>query len=56
MRHLSRVEAVEWWKLPPGAAFARKPLDYVQAWTDDGAAFVEIDRNTGAMKIRGWFD
>jgi protein ImuB len=56
VRHLSRVEAVEWWKLPPGASFTRKPLDYVQAWTDDGAAFVEIDRTTGAMKIRGWFD
>lgn len=56
VRHLTRLEAVEWWKLPPGAALARKPLDYVQAWTDDGAAFVEIDRATGAMKVRGWFD
>ena len=60
VRHLSRLEAVEWWKLPPAsspdAVPARKPLDHVQAWTDDGAAFVEIDRNTGAMKVRGWFD
>jgi protein ImuB len=56
VRHLTRLEAVEWWKLPPGGDIARKPLDYVQAWTDDGAAFVEIDRTTGAMKIRGWFD
>ena len=56
VRHLTRLEAVEWWKLPPGATLARKPLDYVQAWTDDGVAFVEIDRATGAMKVRGWFD
>lgn len=57
VRHLARLEAVEWWKLPPAApAEGRKPIDYVQAWTDDGAAFVEIDRATGAMKVRGWFD
>lgn len=60
VRHLSRVEAVEWWKLPPRAPdegpAGRRPIDYVQAWTDDGAAFVEIDRGTGAMKVRGWFD
>lgn len=67
LRHLARLEAVEWWKLPPAMSprvrggpcaepESRKPLDYVQAWTDDGAAFVEIDRATGAMKVRGWFD
>ena len=48
MRHLSRVEAIEWWRRPPtesgSSASRRRPLDYVQAWTDDGAAFVEIDR------------
>lgn len=59
-RHLSRVESVEWWKtLPsaPGDASARRgAVDYVQAWTDDGAAWIEIDRATGAMRVRGWFD
>lgn len=57
VRHLARLEAVEWWKQPPReGGHARKPVDYVQAWTDDGSAFVEIDRTTGAMKVRGWFD
>ncbi|MFO0741874.1 MAG: DNA polymerase Y family protein [Labilithrix sp.] len=57
VRHLARLEAVEWWKQPPReGGHTRKPVDYVQAWTDDGSAFVEIDRTTGAMKVRGWFD
>lgn len=62
VRHLTRLEAVEWWKLPPkpvsseSGSASRRPVDYVQAWTDDGSAFVEIDRTTGAMKVRGWFD
>ena len=57
-RHLARVEALEWWKEAPTAnARARAPLDYVQAWIEDGgAAWVAIDRATGAMTIRGWFD
>jgi protein ImuB len=56
VRHLARLEAVEWWKTAPGVQLPRRPLDYVQAWTDDGAAFVEIDRATGGMRVRGWFD
>ncbi|MBX3208443.1 MAG: DNA polymerase Y family protein [Labilithrix sp.] len=60
-RHLSRVESVAWWKTAPasapGAANAKRgAVDYVQAWTDDGAAWIEIDRATGAMRVRGWFD
>ena len=55
-RHLSRVEALEWWRETPGAAHRRSAVDYVQAWTDDGAAFLEIDRTTGATRVRGWFD
>ena len=56
LRHLSRVEALEWWKTIPGASHRRSAVDYVQAWTDDGAAWVEIDRTSGAMRVRGWFD
>lgn len=56
MRHLSRVEALEWWKELPGTSHRRSAVDYVQAWTDDGAAWVEIDRASGAMRVRGWFD
>lgn len=63
-RHLSRLEAVEWWKAAPqeksgeanGSGSRRGAVDYVQAWTDDGAAWIEIDRTTGAMRVRGWFD
>ncbi len=54
-RHLSRVSAVEWWKMVPGAP-RRGAIDYVQAWTDDGAAWVEIERRTDALAVRGWFD
>jgi len=56
LRHLSRVEALEWWKTLPGGSHRRSAIDYVQAWTDDGAAWVEIDRTNGAMRLRGWFD
>ncbi len=76
LRHLSRVETLEWWKECPGASHDRGPgrgadergrgaargrdnrnaVDYVQAWTNDGAAWVEIDRASGAMRVRGWFD
>ncbi len=61
-RHLARLEAIEWWKLPPPAALGGSPtrssrrVDYVQAWTSDGEAWVEIDRTTGATRVRGWFD
>ncbi len=54
-RHLSRVSAVEWWKAPPGAS-KRSAIDYVQGWTDDGAVWAEIERATGNLFIRGWFD
>jgi hypothetical protein len=33
-----------------------KGSDYVYAWVEDGAAWVEIDRASGAARIRGWFD
>lgn len=60
VRHLSRVEAVDWWKKLPSRA-PKKGVDYVYAWVDDvdrsGApAWVEIDRANGAARVRGWFD
>lgn len=55
VRHLSRVEAVDWWKHLPGEG-PKKGVDYVYAWVDDGAAWVEIDRSSGAARVRGWFD
>ena len=57
-RHLARVESLEWWKTTPtiDPSASRSPVDYVQAWTEDGAAWVAIDRRNGAMTIRGWFD
>jgi protein ImuB len=58
-RHLSRIESVEWWKVPPDKpleARERQPVDYVQAWTDEGAAWVEIDRAKNVARIRGYFD
>jgi protein ImuB len=63
VRHLSRLEQVDWWKRLPAegdhaahAAHGKRGVDYVQAWVDEGAAWVEIDRTTGAARIRGWFD
>ena len=55
VRHLSRIEAVDWWKHLPGEG-PRKGVDYVYAWVDEGAAWVEIDRASGATRVRGWFD
>ena len=55
VRHLSRVEAVDWWKHLPGEG-PKKGVDYVYAWVDEGAAWVEIDRASGAARVRGWFD
>lgn len=55
VRHLSRLESVDWWKRLPGEG-PRKGVDYVHAWVDEGAAWVEIDRVTGAARVRGWFD
>jgi len=54
VRHLSRQEAVEWWKRVPGSRIAS--VDHVHAWIADAAAWVEIDRTTGAARVRGWFD
>ena len=55
VRHLSRAEALEWWKQMPedkrlGA------VDHVYAWVADAAAWVEIDRRSGQARVRGWFD
>ena len=55
VRHLARLEAVDWWKHLPGEG-PKKGVDYVYAWVDDGAAWVEIDRSSGAARVRGWFD
>ena len=61
VRHLSRVELVDWWKHSPsvgglGGESPKRGVDYVHAWVDEGAAWVEIDRATGAARVRGWFD
>jgi protein ImuB len=59
VRHLSRTEALEWWKQMPGSGGAHAPrggIDHVYAWVADAAAWVEIDRRTGATRVRGWFD
>jgi protein ImuB len=55
IRHLSRLEAIEWWKHLPGEG-SRKGVDYVHAWVDEGSAWVEIDRATGQTRVCGWFD
>ena len=65
IRHLSRLEAVDWWKHLPGEgghaghaghAGHRGGVDYVHAWVDEGSAWVEIDRATGQTRVCGWFD
>ncbi len=53
VRHLGRLERVEWWKK---AGLSSRGVDFVLAWTDDGPAFVEIERATNTARIRGWFD
>jgi protein ImuB len=55
IRHLSRLEAVDWWKRLPGEGH-KKGVDYVHAWVDEGSAWVEIDRATGQTRVCGWFD
>lgn len=58
-RHLSRLDSIEWWKTAPSApthGSTRRGVDYVQAWTNDGLAWIELDRATGGMRVRGWFD
>jgi len=55
IRHLSRLEAVDWWKHLPGEGL-KKGVDYVHAWVDEGSAWVEIDRVTGQTRVCGWFD
>lgn len=60
VRHLSRIEAVEWWKQLPSGSGDRgerlKGVDYVYAWVDDAPAWVELDRHSKAARVRGWFD
>lgn len=60
IRHLSRLESIDWWKRSPGEGRegkgGKKGVDFVHAWVDEGSAWVEIDRATGAARIRGWFD
>lgn len=64
VRHLSRLESVEWWKHVPGqgpasagdANLPKRGVDYVVAWVDEAAAWVELDRGSKATKVRGWFD
>lgn len=55
VRHLSRIEAANWWKNLPGERPSRG-VDYVYAWVEDAPAWVEMDRASGATRIRGWFD
>lgn len=58
VRHLSRLESVDWWKRPPTDVtdVRRAGFDYVHAWVEEGSAWVELDRATGNARIRGWFD
>jgi protein ImuB len=57
VRHLARLEHVEWWKRIPGAeGHMKRSADYVMAFCEEGTAWVEIDRGTGAARVRGWFD
>lgn len=55
VRHLSRSEGLEWWKQLPEDKRMRA-VDHVYAWVADAAAWVEIDRRSGAARVRGWFD
>lgn len=58
IRHLSRLETVDWWKRLSGEGrdVHKKGVDYVHAWVDEGSAWVEIDRATGQTRVCGWFD
>lgn len=58
VRHLARLESIDWWKRLPGesGASGKRGVDLVHAWVDDAPAWVEIDRATGAARVRGWFD
>lgn len=54
VRRLTRLESVEWWKHVPSE---RVPsVDFVYAWVLESPAWVEIDRSSGATRVRGWFD
>ncbi len=55
VRHLARLESIEWWKHLPGEG-PKKGADYVYAWVDDAPAWVELDRSSKAARVRGWFD
>lgn len=58
VRHLARLESIDWWKHLPGESGVggKRGIDLVHAWVDDAPAWVEIDRATGAARVRGWFD
>lgn len=58
VRHLARLESIDWWKHLPGESGpgGKRGVDLVHAWVDDAPAWVEIDRATGAARVRGWFD
>jgi protein ImuB len=56
VRHLTRLETTAWWKRAPKAAAVEGAVDYVMASTDEGTAFVAIDRKTSTTRICGWFD
>lgn len=58
VRHLARLEATEWWRSTSVRDGDRGPsVDFVQATLpEEGVAWVEIDRRTGASRLRGWFD
>lgn len=55
VRHLVRLERVDWWRALPGQA-RQHAADFVMAMLDEGMALVEIDRTSGAARVRGWFD
>lgn len=55
VRHLARLETTEWWKRAP-ASRSEGATDWVMGWTDEGAAFVALDKRTGTVRIHGWFD
>lgn len=55
VRHLVRLERVDWWRMLPGES-PRHGADFVMATLDEGMALVEIDRTSGAARVRGWFD
>ncbi len=50
VRLYARGEAIEWWKRGVEAR------TWAEGWTDESPAWVEVDRFSGARKIKGWMD